>query len=106
MSYSVDTTRRFDKALKKCIKRGLDMSKFKECVRILAETGSLTAKYRPHKLSGKFSRASECHIEPDWLLIYKIENETLMLLLLATVVIVIYFKRELPFFISFKRKTL
>ncbi len=54
MSYSVDTTRRFDKALKKCIKRGLDMSKFKECVRILSEKGALPVYYRPHKLSGKF----------------------------------------------------
>ncbi|MDE6410581.1 MAG: type II toxin-antitoxin system YafQ family toxin [Muribaculaceae bacterium] len=84
MSYSIDTTRRFDKALKKCIKRGLDMSKFKECVRILAETGSLPAKYRPHKLSGKFSRAWECHIEPDWLLVWEQNDTELILLLIDT----------------------
>ena len=84
MSYSVDTTRRFDKALKKCIKRGLDMSKFKECVGILAETGSLPAKYRPHKLSGKFSRVWECHIEPDWLLVWEQNDTELILLLIDT----------------------
>ena len=71
MSYSVDTTRRFDKALKKCIKRGLDMSKFKECVKILAERGSLPDKYRPHRLSGKYRRMWECHIQPDWLLVWE-----------------------------------
>ena len=84
MSYSVDTTRRFDKALKKCIKRGLDMSEFKECIKILSENGSLPVKYRPHKLSGKFNGAWECHIEPDWLLVWKQNDTQLVLLLIDT----------------------
>ena len=84
MSYSIDTTRRFDKALKKCIKRGLDISKFKECVRILSEEGKLPAVYRSHKLTGKFKKAWECHIEPDWLLVWEQNDTALTLLMIDT----------------------
>lgn len=84
MSYSVDTTRKFDKAIKRCIKRGLDMSKFKDCVRILSENGKLPVQYRPHKLSGKFSSAWECHIEPDWLLVWEQNDTELTLLMIET----------------------
>ena len=84
MRYSVDTTRKFDKALKRCIKRGLDMSKFKECVKTLSENGSLPPKYRPHKLSVKFDRAWECHIEPDWLLVWEQNDSELTLLMIDT----------------------
>lgn len=84
MKYSVDTTHKFDKALRKCIKRGLDMSKYKECLRILASEGKLPAQYRPHKLSGKFSGAWECHIEPDWLLVWEQNDFELTLLMIET----------------------
>lgn len=84
MSYIIDTTRRFDKSLKKCIRRGLDMSKFKEVVNILADTGTLPHKYRPHKLSGQYSKAWECHIEPDWLLVWEQNDNELILLLIET----------------------
>lgn len=84
MSYSIETTNRFDKALKKCIKRGLDMSKFKECVRLLSSNGSLPPQYRPHKLSGRFYGAWECHIEPDWLLVWEQNDTELTLLMIET----------------------
>lgn len=84
MSYSVATTHRFDKALKRCIKRGLDMSKFKECVRILSTNGSLPVQYHPHKLSGKFNGAWECHIAPDWLLVWEQNDTELTLLMIET----------------------
>lgn len=84
MSYSVATTRRFDKALRKCIKRGLDMSKFKDVVNTLSATGTLPAKYRPHKLAGTYAGAWECHIEPDWLLVWEQNDTTLTLLLIDT----------------------
>lgn len=84
MNYTVDTTRKFDKALKKCIKRGLDLSKFKEVVKILSTTGTLPAKYKPHKLIGKYSGAWECHIEPDWLLVWEQFDTELMLLMIDT----------------------
>ncbi len=82
--YTIDTTRRFDKALKRCIKRGLDMSKFKEVVNLLASTGSLPPKYHPHKLSGNYEGTWECHIEPDWLLIWQQNDTELILLLIDT----------------------
>ena len=84
MSYKVETTRKFDKALIKCIKRGLDISKFKECVRLLSEEGKLPPKYRPHKLSGKFKGNWECHIEPNWLLVWSQNDTELTLLMLDT----------------------
>ena len=84
MSYSIETTRKFDKALKKCIKRGLDISKFKECVRILSEEGKLPPKYQPRKLSGKFKGNWECHIEPNWLLVWSQNDTELTLLMLDT----------------------
>ena len=48
--YSVDTTKRFDKDLKRCLKRGLDMQQLYDAIALLRTTGTLPAKYRPHKL--------------------------------------------------------
>lgn len=84
MSYTIETTRRFDKSLKKCIKRGLDVSKFKEAVGILSQTGTLPPKFRPHKLVGKYAGAWECHIEPDWLLVWEQRDSEMILLLIDT----------------------
>lgn len=84
MKYSVETTRHFDKALKKCIKRGLDMSKFKKVVSILSSDGHLPPQYRPHKLTGTYSGAWECHIEPDWLLVWEQNDTELTLLMIDT----------------------
>lgn len=84
MSYQIETTRKFDKALEKCIKRGLNMAYFKEVVDLLTETGSLPPKYKPHKLSGNYSGCWECHIQNDWLLIWKQDDKVLTLLFLNT----------------------
>ena len=84
MKYRIDTTRNFDKALKKCIKRGLDMSRFKEVIDLLSTTGTLPAKYRPHKLVGKYAGAWEWHITPDWLLVWEQYDDELLLLLIDT----------------------
>lgn len=84
MIYSVETTKRFDKALKKCIKRGLNMEHFKECINILSTSGTLPAKYRPHRLVGTYAGAWECHIEPDWLLVWEQNDTELILLLIDT----------------------
>lgn len=49
-------------------------------VELLAEDGALSAAYRPHKLSGEWKGVWECHIEPDWLLIYDVTpNEVLLI---------------------------
>ena len=85
MSYIIRTTKAFDKSYKKCIKRGFPEKKFIETINILRETGSLPHKYKPHKLSSEFNFAWECHIAPDWLLIWEQNDTELTLLLLETV---------------------
>lgn len=82
--YKIDTTKRFEKDLKKCLKRGLDIQKFKDCLRILASVGKLPAKYKPHKLSGSYNGMWECHIESDWLLIWMQNDRELTLLMIDT----------------------
>ena len=63
--------RQFKKEIEKTKKRGKDMEKFKDIVRILLNEDPLPLKNRNHKLKGDFKDYWECHIEPDWLLIYK-----------------------------------
>lgn len=84
MSYRVITVKRFDKALKRCAKRGLDLSKLTKAIDILAKDGALPEKYRPHKLSGSYDGCWECHIQSDWLLIWEQNDEELTLLFIDT----------------------
>lgn len=60
----------FRKDLKLARKRGLKIERLKEVVNILAEQKKLEDKYRDHGLSGEYKGFRECHIEPDWLLVY------------------------------------
>lgn len=69
--YRITTTNKFEKQVKICIKRGYDISLLKNVMQLLAETGTLPAQYKPHKLSGDYTGCWECHIKPDWLLIWK-----------------------------------
>ena len=82
--YSIDYTKRFNKDLKRCMKRGLDLQLIHEAIALLRTTGTLPAKYRPHKLSGNHEGQWECHIEPDWLMIWKQNDMELTLLFLQT----------------------
>ena len=75
MKYHIRYSGRFKKSYKLCKRRGLDMSRFEQVIRLLAETGSLPAKYRPHILTGKYAGIWECHIESDWLMLWK-QNDT------------------------------
>ena len=84
MSYKINTTRQFEKSLKKCIKRGLDKDKLVVAIRLLAESGKLPSQYRSHKLLGKYMGCWECHIEPDWLLVWRQNDAQLTLLFLDT----------------------
>ena len=54
MKYRIIATKRFEKDVKRCIKRGLPMERFKKVIELLEETGQLSSEYRPHKLSGKY----------------------------------------------------
>jgi mRNA interferase YafQ len=74
----------FKKDIKKIKKRGLDISKLEKVIEMLANEEILQAEYKDHSLHGKYQGYRECHIEPDWLLVYKIENDILTLTLAYT----------------------
>lgn len=69
--------RSFEKDLKIAKKRGLDIAKLKTLIQDLIEEKPLKQKYRNHKLKGNFVGYWECHITPDWLLIYKKDPDTI-----------------------------
>lgn len=75
---------RFKKDFKKIKKRGYDISKIEKVFNLLSNEQALPQKYQDHPLTGNFIGFRECHIEPDWLLVYKIENEILTLTLTRT----------------------
>ena len=84
MKYDVQFTNQFKKDLKLAKKQNKDLDKLFEAVSILANGGTLDAAYRDHALTGNYKGTRECHIEPDWLLVYKIEKEILLLKLIRT----------------------
>ena len=71
------TTHKFDKELINAVKSGRDITKIREVIKKLVNREPLGKKHKDHKLKGKFKSRRECHIEPDWLLIYKIEGGTI-----------------------------
>lgn len=75
---------KFKKDLKLMKKRGFDENKLWDIVGLLAEETPLPPKNRDHALTGNYIGCRECHIEPDWLLVYEIQNEKLVLILLRT----------------------
>lgn len=82
--YSINYSRRFSKHLVLCKKRGLNLDKIKKAIQLLAETGTLPPNYKPHRLHGSYEGCWEAHIEPDWLIVWKIEHDRLVLLLVDT----------------------
>jgi len=75
---------RFLKDLRLAKKRGLDLSLLEEVVNKLANQEVLDEKYHDHALSGDFADFRECHIKPDWLLVYTVDDEELELFLFRT----------------------
>lgn len=75
---------RFLKDLRLAKKRNLDLSALEEVVNKLANQEVLDEKYHDHALSGDYSDFRECHIKPDWLLVYTIDDEELELFLFRT----------------------
>lgn len=84
MNYTLITTKSFNRDVKRCKKRGYDIHILLAAVAILKEEGKLPATYRPHRLSGKYKGLWECHLQPDWLLIWKQDDTELTLLLTNT----------------------
>ncbi len=74
----------FKKDYKLMKKRGLNLDKLKFVINQLASGNPLEEKYRDHALTGDYKGFRECHIEPDWLLIYQIIDEELVLILSRT----------------------
>lgn len=81
MKYEVRYTNQFKKDIKLAKKQGKDIDKLFDVIGILANGETLDEKYRDHDLSGNLKGCRECHIEPDWLLIYEIDNNVLVLVL-------------------------
>lgn len=84
MKYILKPTSQFKKDLKLMKKRGNDLTLLEEVLSLLADGKPLAEKYRNHTLTGDFVGCSECHIKPDWLLVYEYDEEILYLYLLRT----------------------
>ncbi|WP_297025701.1 type II toxin-antitoxin system YafQ family toxin [uncultured Dialister sp.] len=84
MSLDIIASNRFRKDLKNARKRGLNLDKLTAVVDLLADQIPLDARYRDHALSGNYSAFRECHIEPDWLLVYRQDLDALELFLFRT----------------------
>ncbi len=84
MKYHVRPTKKFQKDLKRAQRRGYDLFLLTEILKKLANGESLPEKNRDHLLTGNFSGCRECHITPDWLLVYEIYEEELLLYLTRT----------------------
>ncbi len=81
MKYEIKFTNQFKKDLKLAKKQGKDTEKLFEAIEMLANGEALPAKYRDHDLTGDYKGCRECHIEPDWLLVYEIIEDVLVLML-------------------------
>jgi len=84
MSYSVVWTTRFKKDYKIAMKRHLDINLLDDIIRKLARGETLPAKNHDHELTGNWIGHRECHIQPDWLLLYRIDDDVLVLTLTRT----------------------
>lgn len=80
--YTLIYTNYFKKSVKRCVKRGLPMNEFMDVIRLLERDGFLPESYKPHKLVGKHAGKWECHIKPDWLLVWE-QNDTALTLIMV-----------------------
>ena len=71
-------TKQFERDLKRMLKRGKDSEKFKVVARLLLANEPLPTRYRDHKLSGAYVGRRDCHVENDWVLIYKKETAAIV----------------------------
>lgn len=82
--YNIYYTTKFKKDMKKIIKRGYNLSKLESVIALLVEGIPLPETNKDHGLTGNWEGFRECHVEPDWLLIYQLEDETITLTLART----------------------
>ena len=74
----------FKRDVKLAGKRGKDMAKLRELILLLVEENPLPARYKDHALGGRWTHHRDCHIEPDWLLLYKVDGNDLYLIRTGT----------------------
>ena len=79
MKYKIKFTSRFKKDLKQAKKQGKDIEKLFDVIEKIAKDEALDKRYRDHSLAGNYKGTRECHIEPDFLLIYEKIEEVLIL---------------------------
>jgi mRNA interferase YafQ len=79
VSYRIRRSTQFKRDVKRVLKRGKDLEGLLAVVQTLADGKPLSAMYRDHPLIGEYSGKRDCHIEPDWILIYAVEDEELVL---------------------------
>lgn len=84
MKYRVYRTSRYRKSLKKLLKRGKDGDKLDAIVQLLARGEPLPARCRDHALTGDLAGLRDCHVENDWVLLYKVQDDMLILVLADT----------------------
>lgn len=84
MIYKIKFTNAYKKSYRRIIKRGLDISILDNVVDELSKGSTLSPEFKDHVLKGKFEGFHECHLKPDWLLIYLIEDDVLTLTLVDT----------------------
>ena len=82
--YTVKPTTQFKKDFKLAMKRGLKIELLEEVIATLAMGKTLPGKHKDHALTGNWVGHRECHILPDWLLIYRIEDDVLVLTVFRT----------------------
>lgn len=80
MKYEVKFTNQFKKDLK-LAKQGKDIERLYAVIEKLADDEPLEQKYRDHDLNGNYKGCRECHVEPDWLLVYEVMDDVLVLML-------------------------
>jgi len=81
MKYEVKFTSQFKRDLKLAKRQGKDINKLFDVISMIAEGRKLDEKYRDHNLSGDYARCRECHVEPDWLLVYEVMDKVLVLII-------------------------
>lgn len=74
----------FKRDYKRIVKRGYDTRLLEQVIELLAEQKPLPEKFRDHDLTGNYKGCRECHIQPDWLLVYEVNNDELILYLIRT----------------------
>jgi mRNA interferase YafQ len=82
--YSISTSKQFEKDFVLCAKRKYNLDLLDEVIELLELKGTLPSRFRPHRLSGSYSKYWECHIKPDWLLLWRQNDESKVIELART----------------------